>query len=137
MREQHLSRPVIVAFIVLAATLAASLALPTVAQTTQASGPSITLIEREHKTSMHPTKHFFATVQPDGLQISFKRPAGPWGDYTFPTEAFPLNEPRILLSRGSPELLPVIATRVGPNDFRIVWLEGPPDARSAKVVGSY
>jgi len=129
--------PVIVVLTVLVAALIASLPLPTEAQTPRAAGPPITLIEREHKTSAHPTKKYYASVWPDGLQVSFKTPAGHFGAYTFPTEAFPLNEPRALLSRGSPELLPILATRVGPNDFRIVWLEGSPAANSAKIVRSY
>lgn len=137
MREQHLPHPAIVALTILAATFAAWLPLPTEAQAPRTAGPSVTLVEREHKTSAHPTKKYYASVWPDGLQVSFKTPAGHFGAYTFPTEAFPLNEPRALLSKGSPELLPILATRVGPNDFRIVWLKGAPPANSAKIVGSY
>ena len=137
MRSRKALRPGVVATLALTGTLIAGLPCAADAQTYRLAGPAVTLIEREHKTIKHPTKKYYLTIWPDGPQVSFENIYGNFASYTFPTEGFTLNEPCALLSRGSPDLLPVLATRVGPNDYRIEWLEASPSAGSVRVVKSY
>ena len=138
MRSQTTIRNRFVSFLI-TATLIVGLAPKAEAQGqgTSASGPSVTLKELEHKTSKHPTKNYYVTVWPSGPQVSFQNKYGNFATYVFPTSEFPLNEPRALLSAGSPDLLPLRATRVGPNDYRIEWLETPPPPGSLGLVKSY
>src|SRR5215204_6517925 len=66
-------------------------------QDTGEHASSIELREAEHKTIQHPEKKYFATIWPDGLQVSFHTAQGHFGSYTFPTREFPLGEPVYLL----------------------------------------
>jgi hypothetical protein len=98
---------------------------------------TVVLIEAEYKTVKHPEKDYFAVALPDGLRMSFMTPAGHFGRYAFPTEQFPLNESVYLLSKGSPDLLPVKVTRINATDYRLEWLPASPSqAGAVKVVGS-
>ena len=108
---------------------------------------SVELREAEHKTVQHPEKKYFATIWPDGLQVSFHTAQGHFGSYTFPHKEFPLGEPVFLLCPGSPELLPMrVALIKGDkndlndyHDYKIEWLaESPATSDGArKVVRSY
>lgn len=129
--------PGFLALLALTWSLIAALPRGADATTHGLAGPAVTLREAEHKTSKHPTKKYYVTIWPDGPQVSFQNTSGNFASYTFPADAFPLNQPCALLSPGSPSLLPLRATRVGPNDFRIEWLEAPPSAESLKGVKSY
>ena len=122
---------------IIAATLTVGLPFRADAQSSGAAGPIVTLKELEHKTSKHPTKKYYVSIWPDGPQVSFQNKYGNFASYTFPSSEFPLNEPRALLSQGSPDLLPLRATRVGPNDYRIEWLETPPPPGSLAIVKSH
>jgi hypothetical protein len=44
------------------------------------------LRESEHKTIRHPTRKFYASIWPDGVQVSFKNGAESFPTYTFPAE---------------------------------------------------
>ena len=110
------------------------------------SGWSIELREAEHKTVQHPEKKYFATIWPDGLQVSFHTAQGHFGSYTFPTKEFPLGEPVFLSCPGSPDLLPMrVALIKGDkndsndyHDYKIEWLpNSPATSDGAKVVRSY
>ena len=99
---------------------------------------SIVLREAEYKTVKHPTKKYYAKTWPDGLGVSFKNSYGNFADYTFPTEGFVLNEETYLLSRGSPDLLPMRVVRIAENDYRIEWLpSSPARGTNMKVVQSH
>jgi hypothetical protein len=107
---------------------------------------SIELREAEHKTVQHPEKKYFATIWPDGLQVSFHTEQGHFGSYTFPTKEFPLGEPVFLLCPGSPDLLPmrVVLIKGDKNDsneyhdYKIEWLaKSPATSDGAKVARSY
>ena len=102
--------------------------------------------EAQHKTVQHPEKKYYATIQPDGLQVSFHTAQGHFGSYTFPTREFPLGEPVFLLCPGSPDLLPMRVVLIKGNnndsneyhDYKIEWLDKPPaKPDGAKVVRSY
>lgn len=106
----------------------------------------IELREAEHKTVQHPEKKYFATILPDGLQVSFHTAQGHFGSYTFPTREFRLGEPVFLLCPGSPDLLPMRVVLIkGDNndsneyhDFKIEWLaRSPATSDGSKVVHSY
>ncbi|HKO42713.1 MAG TPA: hypothetical protein VJU84_05460 [Pyrinomonadaceae bacterium] len=106
----------------------------------------IEVLEAEHKTVQHPEKKYYATIQPDGLQVSFHTAQGHFGSYTFPARDFPLGEPVFLLCPGSPDLLPmrVVLIKGDSNDsndyhdYMIEWLDKPPATPDgAKVVRSY
>lgn len=118
------------------AILAVGLVSRAVAQSAGTAGQSVTLREREHKASKHPTKNYYVSIWPNGPQVSFENKYGNFATYAFPASAFLLNEPRALLSPGSPDLLPLRATRVGPNDYLIEWLEAPPPPGSLLIVKS-
>ena len=107
---------------------------------------SVELREAEYKTVQHPEKKYFATIWPDGLQVSFNTAQGHFGSYTFPHKAFPLGEPAFLSCPGSPDLLPmrVILIKGANNDlndyhdYKVEWLDKPPPTSDgAKVVRSY
>lgn len=88
---------------------------------------SIELREAEHKTAKHPEKKYFASIWPDGLQVSFHATQGHFGSYTFPHDAFPLRGRTFLSCPGSPELLPMRVVRLnGANDYKIEWLAESP-----------
>jgi len=137
MRDPKVHHPGFVAILALTATLMAGLPCGAVDQSPGLAGPAVTLRESAHKTSKHPTRKYYVTIWPDGPQVSFLNAYDNFASYTFPTSSFPLNVPCALLSPGSPYLLPLFATRVGPNDYRIEWLEAPPPPGSLKVVKSY
>ena len=137
MNDRGALRPGFIAVFALAGTLIVGLPCEAVATTQGLAGTAVTLREAEHKTSKHPSKKYYVNIWPDGPQVSFLNTSGNFASYTFPTEAFPLNQPCALLSPGSPNLLPLRVTRVGPNDYRIEWLEAPPSAETLKVVKSY
>lgn len=87
------------------------------------------------KTIKHPTKeYYYASIQYDGLQVTFVNMYGHMTGYTFQADAFPLNTPCALLSPGSRDLLLLLATRVGTNDYRIEWLKAPPSTGFQKIV---
>lgn len=107
---------------------------------------SIELREAEYKTVQHPEKKYFATILPDGLQVSFHTAQGHFGSYTFPTREFPLGEPVFLLCPGSPDLLPMRVVLIkGDNndsneyhDYKIEWLaKSPATSDGSKVIHSY
>jgi hypothetical protein len=107
---------------------------------------TIELREAEHKTVQHPEKKYFATIWPDGLQVSFHTAQGHFGSYTFPTKEFPLGEPVFLSCPGSPDLLPMrVALIKGDkndsneyHDYKIEWLaNSPASPDGAKIVRSY
>lgn len=108
---------------------------------------SIELREAEHKTAQHPEKKYYASIQPDGIQVSFHTEQGHFGSYTFPHKAFTTGEPAYLLCPGSPELLPmrVVLIRGANNDlnvyhdYKIEWLDKSPrtSGGATKVVQSY
>jgi hypothetical protein len=113
---------------------------------TAKQGWSIELREAEHKTVQHPEKKYFATILPDGLQVSFHTTQGHFGSYTFPHKAFLLGEPTFLLCPGSPDLLPMRVVFIkGANndlndyhDYKIEWLDkSPASSDGRKVVRSY
>jgi hypothetical protein len=137
MRSQTTLSCRFVSIAVIAATLTVGLPFRADAQASGAAGPTVTLRELEHKSSKHPTKTYYVSIWPDGPQVSFQNKYGNVASYTFPSSEFPLNEPRALLSQGSPDLLPLRATRVGPNDYRIEWLETPPPPGSLAIAKSY
>ena len=110
------------------------------------TGWIVELREAEHKTVQHPEKKYYATIWPDGLQVSFHTAQGHFGSYTFPTREFPLGEPVFLLCPGSPDLLPMRVVLIkGDNndsneyhDYKIEWLDKSPTALDgAKIVRSY
>jgi hypothetical protein len=92
------------------------------------SDDAVELRYSEHKTVRHPTKKYYVSIWPYGLQVSFENSFGNFATYEFPADAFTADEPSYLLSRGSPDLLPLRATRIAENDFRVEWLEETPSA---------
>ncbi len=103
---------------------------------------SVELREAEYKTVRHPEKRYYASIEPDGLQVSFNTAQGHFGSYTFPVREFPLGEPVFLLCPGSPDLLPMRVVRLNGEAnqrYKIEWLaESPATSDGArKVVRSY
>jgi hypothetical protein len=99
------------------------------------AGATVMLREADKRAIKHPTKRFiYAVTRPDGLNVSLRNMYGHLTDFTFASDAFPLNVRCALLSPGSPDLLPLLATRVGENDYRIEWLDAPPSAGYVKIV---
>jgi hypothetical protein len=90
----------------------------------------IELIYTEHKTVKHPKKKVYATIWPDGLQVSFTPKDGGFGSYMWEHEQFPVREPVFLSCKASLDLLPMRVVRlkeVGDYvDYEIEWLAEPP-----------
>ena len=59
---------------------------------------SVELREEEHKTIKHPNKKTYATIQTDGLQVSFQSDEVHFPSYTFAHKEFHLGEPVFLSS---------------------------------------
>jgi hypothetical protein len=94
---------------------------------------SVELREEEHKTIKHPNKKTYATIQTDGLQVSFQSDEVHFPSYTFAHKEFHLGEPVFLSSPGSKDLLPMrvvlIKRSEDPKDYhvyRIEWLDKAP-----------
>ncbi len=106
------------------------------AQTPGQAGTAVTLRESERKMTNHPTvRHLSANIGFDGLVLWLRTVDGHHTKFTFLAEAFPLNAPcAILLPGGSQDLLPLLVTRVGANDYRVEWLKAPPTAGFQKIV---
>jgi hypothetical protein len=107
-----------------------------------AAGGPVELVEAEYKTVRHPDKRFYATIQPDGLQVSFMTVMGNFGSYTFPMERFVVGQPAYLSCPGSPDLLPLRVVRLqgdANQRYRIEWLPESPVATdgASSVVRSY
>jgi hypothetical protein len=108
-------------------------------------GRSVELREAEHKTVQHPEKKYFASIWPDGLQVSFHTAQGHFGSYTFPHKEFQLGEPAFLSCPGSPDLLPMRAVLIKGSkdsndyhDYRIEWLDkSPATSDGTRIVRSY
>jgi len=93
---------------------------------------TVELQEGEYQTVRHPEKRYFATIWPDGLQVSFPAVQGHFGSYTFQQEKFPVGEPMFLSCPGSPDLLPMRVVRLDSIEadqrYRIEWLAESPAA---------
>jgi hypothetical protein len=102
-------------------------------------GWSIELREVEHKGVKHPEKHYFASILPGGLRVSFDTTQGHFGIYEFPHKEFPLGETAFLLCPGSPDFLPMRVVRLNEaNDYKIEWLaKSPATSDGRKVVRSH
>ena len=110
-------------------------------------GWSVELREAEHKSVQHSEKKYYASIMPDGIQVSFHTAQGHFGSYTFPHRDFTPGEPTFLLCSGSPELLPmrVVLIKGASNDlneyhdYKIEWLDKSPatSGGASKVVRSY
>lgn len=103
---------------------------------------SVELREAEHKTVRHPDKRYYATIWPDGIQVSFDTAQGHFGSYTFPHKEFPSGEPMCLSCPGSPDLLPMRVVRLNGeanHKYKIEWLAKSPTTSdgACKVVSSY
>ncbi len=137
MTNQQPFRPGILFFLVLTAILTACKPNAGNAQAPAGAALAATLLYAEHKTLQHPTKNVYVNIWPNGPQVTFHNLYGNMATYEFPSEAFPLHEPCLLLSPGSPDFLPLRVVRIGPNDYRIEWLEAAPTPGSLRVVSSH
>jgi hypothetical protein len=121
----------------LAFCFGATVAPAAFAQTTQQHEWVVEMREDEHKTTRHPTKKFYASIWPDGIQVSFAKGEDSFPSYTFPAKDFVLGEATYLLSPAMPSLLPMRVTRIAENDFRLEWLKESPAADGTKIVESW
>jgi hypothetical protein len=100
---------------------------------------SIELRYAEHKTVKHPEKKIYATIWPDGIQVTFTTADGRFTPYTWEHEQFPVREPVFLSCHASLDLLPMRVARlkeVGDYvDYEIEWLaELPTKSDGARKV---